>query len=124
MTNLVTWLIETQIRYRSNSPMVLKGVSCTFEGGQKVGVVGRTGSGKTTLISAIFRLVEPCGGSIYIDGIDICSIGLNDLRLRLGIIPQEPVLFRGTVRTNLDPLNQYKDNDIWEVLRSIKRCLY
>jgi ABC-type multidrug transport system fused ATPase/permease subunit len=96
--------------------MVLKGVTCTFEGGQKVGVVGRTGSGKTTLISAIFRLVEPCGGSIRIDDVDICTIGLSDLRLRLGIIPQEPVLFRGTVRTNLDPLNQYKDAEIWEVL--------
>ncbi|KAH7302714.1 hypothetical protein KP509_23G084100 [Ceratopteris richardii] len=105
-----------KIRYRSNSPLVLKGISCTFEGGQKVGVVGRTGSGKTTLISAIFRLVEPYEGTVCIDGIDITRIGLHDLRFKLGIIPQEPVLFRGTVRTNLDPLNQYTDLEVWETL--------
>lgn len=109
-------LENLQIRYRPNSPLVLKGITCSFHGGQKVGVVGRTGSGKTTLISAVFRLVEPCGGKIYIDGVDICTIGTHDLRFKLGIIPQEPVLFRGTVRTNLDPLNQYTDLEIWETL--------
>lgn len=109
-------LADLKIRYKADSPLVLKGVTCTFEGGQKIGVVGRTGSGKTTLISALFRLVEPSGGSILIDNINICSIGLRDLRLRLGIIPQDPVLFRGTVRSNLDPLSQYSDAEIWEVL--------
>lgn len=109
-------LDDLHIRYRPKSPMVLKKITCTFEGGHKIGVVGRTGSGKTTLISALFRLVEPAAGRICVDGIDICTIGLHDLRFKLCIIPQEPVLFRGTVRTNLDPLNQFSDLDIWEAL--------
>ncbi|KAK4485343.1 hypothetical protein RD792_007980 [Penstemon davidsonii] len=91
-------------------------ISCTFEGGHKIGIVGRTGSGKTTLIGALFRLVEPVGGRIVIDGIDISRIGLHDLRSRFGIIPQDPTLFTGTVRFNLDPLGQHSDQEIWEVL--------
>ncbi|CAA7030052.1 unnamed protein product [Microthlaspi erraticum] len=97
-------LQELKIRYRPNAPLVLKGISCTFREGTRVGVVGRTGSGKSTLISALFRLVEPASGSILIDGIDISKIGLKDLRMKLSIIPQEPTLFRGCIRTNLDPL--------------------
>ncbi|KAK2632784.1 hypothetical protein EUGRSUZ_L01082 [Eucalyptus grandis] len=109
-------LQELKLRYRPNAPLVLKGITCTFKEGSRVGVVGRTGSGKTTLISALFRLVEPASGKIYIDGLDITSIGLKDLRMKLSIIPQEPTLFRGSVRTNMDPLGLYSDHDIWMAL--------
>ncbi|KAK0598305.1 hypothetical protein LWI29_033552 [Acer saccharum] len=109
-------ICDLQIRYRLNAPVVLQGVSCTFEGGHKIGVVGRTGSGKTTCISALFRLVEPAGGKIVVDGIDISTIGLHDLRSCFGIIPQDPTLFNGTVRYNLDPLSQHTDQELWEVL--------
>ncbi|XP_020209881.2 ABC transporter C family member 10, partial [Cajanus cajan] len=108
---------DLQIRYRPEGPLVLHGITCTFEGGHKIGVVGRTGSGKSTLIGALFRLVEPAGGKIVVDGIDISSIGLHDLRSRFCIIPQDPTLFTGTVRSNLDPLSQHSDQEIWEVLR-------
>ncbi|KAG6713739.1 hypothetical protein I3843_05G153700 [Carya illinoinensis] len=112
-------LENLHVQYNPALPVVLKGITCTFPGQKKIGVVGRTGSGKSTLIQALFRVVEPAGGRILIDGVDICRIGLQDLRSRLGIIPQEPTLFQGTVRSNLDPVQQHSDQEIWEVL---KKC--
>lgn len=120
---LTTDLTVLQVRYAEHLPSVLKNISCTFPGRKKVGVVGRTGSGKSTLIQAIFRVVEPREGSIIIDDVDICKMGLHDLRSRLSIIPQDPAMFEGTVRTNLDPLQQYSDSEIWEVNILIKQHL-
>ncbi|MBA0608837.1 hypothetical protein Godav_021014 [Gossypium davidsonii] len=109
-------ICNLKVRYWPNAPLVLHGISCIFEGGSKIGIVGRTGSGKTTFISALFRLVEPADGEIIIDNLDICTIGLHDLRSHLGIIPQDPTLFGGSVRYNIDPLEQHTDIEIWEVL--------
>nr|CAD1842945.1 unnamed protein product [Ananas comosus var. bracteatus] len=111
-------LRDIQVRYAPHLPFVLRGLTCTFPGGMKTGIVGRTGSGKSTLIQALFHIVDPTVGQIIIDGIDICTIGLHDLRSRLSIIPQDPTMFEGTVRTNLDPLQEYTDEQIWEALDS------
>ncbi|KAH7573569.1 hypothetical protein JRO89_XS03G0173700 [Xanthoceras sorbifolium] len=105
-----------QVRYRPNTSLVLKCLTFNIQGGEKIGVVGRTGSGKSTLVQVFFRLVEPSGGKIIIDGVDICKLGLHDLRSKFGIIPQEPVLFQGTVRSNIDPIGLYSDEEIWKSL--------
>ena len=108
-------LENLHVQYNPKLPMILKGITCTFPANNKIGIVGRTGSGKSTLIQALFRVVEPSGGRILIDGVDISRMGLQDLRSRLGIIPQDPTLFQGTMRTNLDPLQQHSDQEIWQV---------
>jgi len=109
-------ITDLVLRYSPKLEPVLKGISVKIMGGEKIGVVGRTGSGKTTLLMSIFRLTEPDSGKIVIDGLDICKMGLTDLRKRIAIIPQEPVLFKGTIRSNLDPFNQYSDKELWNAI--------
>ncbi|KAJ2781265.1 hypothetical protein H4R18_002986 [Coemansia javaensis] len=103
-------------RYREGLDLVLRDLSFRVLPGQKVGIVGRTGAGKSSLALALFRIVEAASGQILLDGEDIAQYGLFDVRSRLSIIPQDPVLFAGTVRENLDPFAQYSDQEIWRAL--------
>ncbi|EPQ29164.1 uncharacterized protein PFL1_03451 [Pseudozyma flocculosa PF-1] len=105
------------LSYRPGLPSVLKGISFKVGDGEKVGIVGRTGAGKSSLLTALLRLVELSEGSIVIDGVDVSQIGLQDLRRRLAILPQEPLLFSGTLRSNLDPFNQYDDARLNDALK-------
>ncbi|KAJ7969063.1 ABC transporter C family member 2-like [Quillaja saponaria] len=107
---------DVVLRYRLELPPVLHGLSFTIFPTDKVGIVGRTGAGKSSMLNALFRIVELERGRIFIDGCDIAKFGLTDLRKVLGIIPQSPVLFSGTVRFNLDPFNEHNDPDLWEAL--------
>ncbi|PNS18975.1 hypothetical protein CAC42_6070 [Sphaceloma murrayae] len=108
---------NVEMRYRPELPLVLKGLDLHVRPGERIGVVGRTGAGKSTIMSTLFRLTELSGGTITIDGLDISTMGLADLRSRLSIIPQDPTLFRGTIRSNLDPFNQHSDLELWSALR-------
>ncbi|XP_044944140.1 multidrug resistance-associated protein 1-like isoform X4 [Mustela putorius furo] len=108
--------INYQARYRDDLGLALRDITFQTHGEEKIGIVGRTGAGKSTLSNCLFRIVERSGGKIIIDGIDISTIGLHDLRGRLNIIPQDPVLFSGTLQMNLDPLDKYSDRELWEVL--------
>ncbi|KAM0204425.1 hypothetical protein ACHAPI_000183 [Fusarium lateritium] len=108
---------NVEMRYRAGLPLVLSGLTMHVKGGERIGIVGRTGAGKSSIMSTLFRLVEISGGKISIDGLDISTLGLHDLRSRLAIIPQDPTLFRGTVRSNLDPFNEHTDLALWSALR-------
>ena len=104
------------MRYRPELEPVLKHLSLHIQPGEKIGVVGRTGAGKSSLVLCLMRIIEMETGRIVIDNVNISNIGLEDLRSSISIIPQEPLLFSGTIRSNLDPFNQYTDEDIWSAL--------
>ncbi|XP_032455622.1 multidrug resistance-associated protein 1 isoform X7 [Nasonia vitripennis] len=107
---------DFKVRYREGLDLVLNGLTFSVNGGEKVGIVGRTGAGKSSLTLALFRIIEAAGGEILIDNINISKLGLHTLRSRLTIIPQDPVLFSGSLRLNLDPFNKCSDDDLWRAL--------
>ncbi|XP_028090849.1 ABC transporter C family member 2-like isoform X7 [Camellia sinensis] len=107
---------DVVLRYRPELPPVLHGLSFTISPSEKVGIVGRTGAGKSSMVNALFRIVELERGKILIDDCDVAKFGLTDLRKVLSIIPQSPVLFSGTIRFNLDPFSEHNDADLWEAL--------
>ncbi|XP_074696428.1 multidrug resistance-associated protein 1 isoform X8 [Strix aluco] len=118
-----TWPTEGKVefrgyglRYREDLDLVLKNINVTINGGEKIGIVGRTGAGKSSLTLGLFRINEAAEGEIIIDGINIAKIGLHDLRFKITIIPQDPILFSGSLRMNLDPFDQHSDEDIWRSL--------
>ena len=107
---------DFKVRYRKGLELVLNGLTFFVSGGEKIGIVGRTGAGKSSLTLSLFRIIEASDGKIFIDGIDISKLGLHSLRSRLTIIPQDPVLFSGNLRLNLDPFDLHTDEDIWRAL--------
>uniref|UniRef100_A0A3B4GRL6 Cystic fibrosis transmembrane conductance regulator n=1 Tax=Pundamilia nyererei TaxID=303518 RepID=A0A3B4GRL6_9CICH len=110
---------QVNFSYSADGPQVLHNLKAMFRPQEKVGIVGRTGAGKSSLVSALFRLAEP-QGKIYIDGIVTSEIGLHDLRQKMSIIPQDPVLFTGSMRKNLDPFNQHTDEELWSALEEVQ----
>lgn len=105
------------MKYRDELPFVLKGLDLQIRPAEKIGIVGRTGAGKSSIMVALFRMAELASGNIEIDGIDIAKIGLHDLRSRISIIPQDPLLFSGTIRSNIDPFSTSTDAELYDVLR-------
>ncbi|KAK2111666.1 Canalicular multispecific organic anion transporter 2 [Saguinus oedipus] len=104
------------VRYRPGLDLVLRDLSLHVHAGEKVGIVGRTGAGKSSMTLCLFRILEAAKGKILIDGLNVADIGLHDLRSQLTIIPQDPILFSGTLRMNLDPFGSYSEEDIWRAL--------
>lgn len=112
------------VRYRRDLPLVLRSVSAAVHPGERVGIVGRTGSGKSTLILTLLRLLESEQGTVEIDGIDIATVPLRVLRTAITVIPQEPVLFSGTIRQNIDPFLRYTDVELWDVLVRVELAAF
>jgi len=118
------WPAAGEIEFRNvnlaykDEDLVLKNLSFKINAREKIGIVGRTGAGKSSIVAALFRLTE-ARGHILIDGVTISTIGLHDLRKGMSIIPQDPVLFSGTFRYNLDPFAQFSDEQLWTVLEQV-----
>lgn len=113
--------LENMTLYYDGEPQpVLRNITCNIEGGTKIGVVGRTGAGKSSLIAALFRMCKRIEGSIKIDNVETSRIDLNHLRKNISIIPQEPLIFSGTVRYNIDPFNEHSDEFLWQVLEEVQ----
>ncbi|UJR13227.1 hypothetical protein I4U23_000249 [Adineta vaga] len=110
---------DLSVKYRENLQTVINDINIEIEPGEKIGIVGRTGSGKTSLCMALFRIIEATKGKILIDNIDISRLGLHELRSKITIIPQDAVIFAGTVRFNVDPYEIYSDDEIWRVFESV-----
>ncbi|CAG2110955.1 unnamed protein product, partial [Medioppia subpectinata] len=110
---------DVSLYYKGSDEPVLKNLNCVIKSGEKIGIVGRTGAGKSSIISALFRMVEP-KGEIVMDGINTGSIGLRELRSKISIIPQDPVVFTGSVRKNLDPFGEYSDQNLWSALEEVQ----
>jgi ABC-type multidrug transport system fused ATPase/permease subunit len=108
---------NVSLSYRPGLPLVLKDISFKVNGGEKIGICGRTGAGKSSIMTALYRISELDHGAIYIDGVDVSSLGLESLRSSLSIIPQDPVLFAGSIRKNLDPFGENDDDKLWDALR-------
>ena len=108
------------LKYQDKGVAVLKQISLHVKPREKIGIVGRTGSGKSSLLISLLRIVEVSEGSIVIDGIDVATIGLRDLRSRIAIIPQEPILFVGTIRENIDLFGKSTDEEIWRALECVR----
>uniref|UniRef100_A0A8D3D247 Multidrug resistance-associated protein 1 n=1 Tax=Scophthalmus maximus TaxID=52904 RepID=A0A8D3D247_SCOMX len=104
------------LRYRHDLDLAIRNITICINGGEKVGIVGRTGAGKSSLTLGIFRIIEGAEGHIFIDGVNIAELGLHELRSRITIIPQDPVLFSGSLRMNLDPFDSYSDEEVWQAL--------
>lgn len=111
---------DVHMRYRSDLPLVLKGLTFSLAGGSKVGVCGRTGSGKSSLFMALARLAEVTSGTLRIDGLDAASLSLSRLRRCISWVPQEPSFFTGSLRFNLDPHRTYADDTLWKTLKSVQ----
>jgi len=116
-------LEDVSFRYSPDLPLVLKSLCFCIKPAEKVGIVGRTGAGKSSLLAVLYRMAEPFG-AVTIDGVNTKEIGLHDLRQKMSIIPQDPVLFSGTMRYNLDPFSDFSDAALWDVLEQVGGHLF